>query len=66
MVKQQKHKEAWCPICKRMTMFIEHADVPNKWVCTAYECFQYTTSKLKEPPKVEKQDWYGLAGITPA
>ena len=53
--KEQEHEEAWCPICKRHTIFVSHADFSNKWICTRGGCFGYTTKKLiKSAPLTKK------------
>lgn len=63
--KQQKFVQAFCPICDCLTVFVSHADFPDKFICTNVECFGYTTSKLKNKELMEnvRNPYTGLFGI---
>jgi len=48
--KPQKHEQGWCKYCKRITMFVTHADL-NYWVCQTPGCNRREDELQKEPKK---------------
>lgn len=48
-MKQQKTETGWCESCRKMTKFIEHADL-NYWICTTKGCWN-REKELKEEPE---------------
>lgn len=62
---EQKHIQAFCPICEYLTIFISHADYPNRWICTNESCFGYTTTnpKGKKPINEMINPYTGLFGV---
>lgn len=47
---KQETKMAYCPICKKQTIFIQDANKHTIWVCTNSTCIGYRTDKLRKSP----------------
>jgi len=50
---EQQHELGWCSQCKKVRMFVTHADFPKRWHCTSRGCYYWTT-ELKNKPKVKE------------
>jgi len=49
---KQKHELAWCDYCKKMTVFVTHADLPHRWYCTTVGCWNWVLKLKKAPPQM--------------